>query len=125
MRGRGLEISQHREADVDRRTLVGSTAAVSVIPLLSHAAFAQTVPKAKNVVRVHGLFADGSSWSEVIPRLQGIGTRTHDLAVAKSRQLIRRRSECLEYYDARPASSGADDEGSRSQGVWWSREPIS
>ncbi len=27
-------------------------------------------PKARNVVLVHGLFADGSSWSEVIPRLQ-------------------------------------------------------
>src|ERR1700685_4528593 len=26
--------------------------------------------KARNVVLVHGLFADGSSWSEVIPRLQ-------------------------------------------------------
>jgi hypothetical protein len=29
-----------------------------------------TPPKAGNVVLVHGLFADGSSWSEVIPRLQ-------------------------------------------------------
>ena len=26
--------------------------------------------KARNVVLVHGLFADGSSWSEVIARLQ-------------------------------------------------------
>jgi len=26
--------------------------------------------KARNVVLVHGLFADCSSWSEVIPRLQ-------------------------------------------------------
>src|SRR5271167_743781 len=30
-------------------------------------------PKARNVVLVHGLFADGSSWSEVIPRLQAAG----------------------------------------------------
>ena len=30
-------------------------------------------PKARNVVLVHGLFADGSSWSEVIPRLQASG----------------------------------------------------
>ena len=29
--------------------------------------------KARNVVLVHGLFADGSSWSEVIPRLQAAG----------------------------------------------------
>jgi pimeloyl-ACP methyl ester carboxylesterase len=32
-----------------------------------------TPPKAGNVVLVHGLFADGSSWSEVIPRLQATG----------------------------------------------------
>lgn len=30
-------------------------------------------PRATNVVLVHGLFADGSSWSEVISRLQGAG----------------------------------------------------
>ena len=29
--------------------------------------------KARNVVLVHGLFADGSSWSEVIARLQPVG----------------------------------------------------
>src|SRR3954447_7678739 len=29
--------------------------------------------RARNVVLVHGLFADGSSWSEVIPRLQARG----------------------------------------------------
>jgi pimeloyl-ACP methyl ester carboxylesterase len=32
-----------------------------------------TAPEARNVVLVHGLFADGSSWSEVIPRLQTAG----------------------------------------------------
>src|SRR5215831_18039679 len=55
---------------MDRRTFVGLTAASS---LLSRTAFAQTTSKAKNVVLVHGLFADGSSWSEVIPRLQAAG----------------------------------------------------
>jgi pimeloyl-ACP methyl ester carboxylesterase len=30
-------------------------------------------PKARNVVMVHGLFADGSCWSEVIARLQAAG----------------------------------------------------
>jgi pimeloyl-ACP methyl ester carboxylesterase len=34
---------------------------------------AATPTKARNVVLVHGLFADGSSWSEVIPRLQAAG----------------------------------------------------
>src|SRR6476620_8083683 len=32
-----------------------------------------TPPKARNVVLVHGLFADGSCWSEVIARLQAAG----------------------------------------------------
>jgi len=32
-----------------------------------------TPVKARNVVLVHGLFADGSSWIEVIPRLQAAG----------------------------------------------------
>jgi pimeloyl-ACP methyl ester carboxylesterase len=32
-----------------------------------------TSPKARNIVLVHGLFADGSSWSEVIARLQTAG----------------------------------------------------
>src|SRR5499433_330072 len=55
---------------MDRRTFVGLTAASS---LLSRTAFAQTTSKAKNVVLLHGLFADGSSWSEVIPPLQAAG----------------------------------------------------
>ena len=58
---------------MDRRTFVGLTAATAASSLLSPTAFAQTASKAKNVVLVHGLFADGSSWFEVIPRLQGAG----------------------------------------------------
>jgi pimeloyl-ACP methyl ester carboxylesterase len=58
---------------MDRRTFVALTAATAASSLLSLAAFAQPAPKAKNVVLVHGLFADGSSWSEVIPLLQAKG----------------------------------------------------
>jgi pimeloyl-ACP methyl ester carboxylesterase len=58
---------------MDRRTFVGLTAATAAASLLSRTAFAQPASKAKNVVLVHGLFADGSSWSEVIPRLQAAG----------------------------------------------------
>src|SRR6202158_2295282 len=47
-------------------------AAASLISIRGMAANA-TPEKAKNVVLVHGLFADGSSWSEVIPRLQAAG----------------------------------------------------
>jgi pimeloyl-ACP methyl ester carboxylesterase len=58
---------------MDRRTFVGLAAATATSSLLSGAAFAQPTLKARNVVLVHGLFADGSSWSEVIPRLQAAG----------------------------------------------------
>ena len=37
------------------------------------AATSSAPTKARNVVLVHGLFADGSCWSEVIPRLQAAG----------------------------------------------------
>src|SRR5215469_4159881 len=58
---------------MDRRTFVGSTLAAAASSFLVGPAHAPPVPKAKNVVLVHGLFADGSSWSEVIPRLQAAG----------------------------------------------------
>jgi len=58
---------------VDRRTFVSTTVVAAASSLLVRAAHAQPAPKAKNVVLVHGLFADGSSWSEVIPRLQAAG----------------------------------------------------
>src|ERR1700734_2396343 len=51
-------------------TLLG--AAASLISTRGMAADA-TAEKARNVVLVHGLFADGSSWSEVIARLQARG----------------------------------------------------
>jgi pimeloyl-ACP methyl ester carboxylesterase len=54
---------------MDRRTFMSATVAAAS-SLLITPAHAQPAPKAKNVVLVHGLFADGSSWSEVIPRLQ-------------------------------------------------------
>ena len=58
---------------MDRRSFLSTTVAAAASSLLVGAAHAQTAPKAKNVVLVHGLFADGSSWSEVIPRLQAAG----------------------------------------------------
>lgn len=58
---------------MDRRTFVGATVSAAASSLLAPAAYAQSAPKARNVVLVHGLFADGSSWSEVIPRLQAAG----------------------------------------------------
>jgi pimeloyl-ACP methyl ester carboxylesterase len=56
-----------------RRTFVSMMIAGAVSPLLSRVAHAQPRPKVQNVVLVHGLFADGSCWSEVIARLQAAG----------------------------------------------------
>ncbi len=58
---------------MNRRTFVSMAAAGAAIALFPGAAAAQTAPKARNVVLVHGLFADGSCWSEVIARLQAAG----------------------------------------------------
>src|SRR5215469_4019367 len=58
---------------MDRRKLIGAVAAGAALPLLNRIASAQTSPKTKNVVFVHGLFADGSCWSKVIARLQQKG----------------------------------------------------
>src|ERR1700680_831545 len=58
---------------MNRRTLIGAAAAVAAIPVLNRVASAQTSPKTKNVVFVHGLFADGSCWSKVIACLQQKG----------------------------------------------------
>jgi len=60
---------------MNRRTfstalLTGVAASLISIPGMAANA---TPEKARNVVLVHGLFADGSSWSEVIPRLQAAG----------------------------------------------------
>jgi pimeloyl-ACP methyl ester carboxylesterase len=61
---------------MERRSFVTMLAAAAASPLLRRTAIAQQpVTKARNVVLVHGLFADGSSWSEVIPRLQAKGLR--------------------------------------------------
>jgi pimeloyl-ACP methyl ester carboxylesterase len=59
---------------IDRRVLSAALvtgAAASLISPRSRAAAAP--PKARNVVLVHGLFADGSCWSKVIARLQAAG----------------------------------------------------
>jgi pimeloyl-ACP methyl ester carboxylesterase len=58
---------------MNRRTLIAALAAGVTLPLLAQNARAQTTLKTKNVVFVHGLFADGSSWSKVIARLQQNG----------------------------------------------------
>ncbi|MGA2292542.1 alpha/beta fold hydrolase [Bradyrhizobium sp.] len=58
---------------MDRRAFVSMLAAGAATPLFPRTADAQPATKARNVVLVHGLFADGSCWSEVIARLQPKG----------------------------------------------------
>src|SRR5258705_5291039 len=59
---------------MDRRTFVSMVAAGAASTLFQgSAAAAQPAPTARNGLLVHGLFADGSSWSEVIARLQAAG----------------------------------------------------
>ncbi|MET0430073.1 MAG: alpha/beta hydrolase [Microvirga sp.] len=60
---------------MDRRTFItalAAGAASSLMPLPGRGATAPST-RARNVVLVHGLFADGSCWSEVIGRLQAAG----------------------------------------------------
>jgi len=59
---------------MNRRTFMGIMAAGAASTLIpGNNAAAQPAPMARNVVLVHGLFADGSCWSEVIARLQAAG----------------------------------------------------
>ncbi|WP_437872016.1 alpha/beta fold hydrolase [Methylorubrum extorquens] len=85
---------------ITRRTLNQALAAGAAVALLSGSASAQALPRARNVVLVHGLFADGSSWSEVIPRLQAAGLNvtsvqnpltTLDEAVTSAQRVLARQ----------------------------------
>ena len=80
---------------MNRRSFVGMLAAAP-----GRALFPQSVPKARNVVLVHGLFVDGSCWSEVIARLQAAGMNatsvqnpltTLEASVAATRRVLRQQ----------------------------------
>jgi len=58
---------------MNRRNVMGILAAGAATATLRSKAGAQSVPNIRNVVLVHGLFADGSCWTQVIPRLQAAG----------------------------------------------------
>jgi pimeloyl-ACP methyl ester carboxylesterase len=85
---------------MDRRNFLGTMAIGAAGLALHSSAFAQSLPKAQNVVLVHGLFADGSCWSEVIPRLQAAGLNvtsvqnpltTLEEAVASAQRVLARQ----------------------------------
>lgn len=60
---------------MNRRTFATILLAGAAASLVSTRGMAATTPpvKARNIVLVHGLFADGSCWTEVIPLLQAAG----------------------------------------------------
>ncbi len=85
---------------MSRRTFTSMLAASLTATLIPTVARAGNRPAARNVVLVHGLFADGSSWSEVIPRLQAAGLNvtsvqnpltTLDDAVAETKRVLSRQ----------------------------------
>jgi hypothetical protein len=61
---------------INRRTFSAALIAGAAVSLASTRSTAATATptKSRNVVLVHGLFADGSCWSEVIARLQAAGS---------------------------------------------------
>src|ERR1700761_4804449 len=88
-----------RTAMLTRRAFPPAIAAGAAATFLPRSADA-AVPQANNVVLVHGLFADGSCWSAVIPRLQAVGLTvtavqnpltTLDDAVAETKRVLARQ----------------------------------
>jgi pimeloyl-ACP methyl ester carboxylesterase len=82
-----------------RRTFASALAAGAVSSLIPRFVRAK-ITEARNIVLVHGLFADGSCWSEVIPRLQTVGLNvtsvqnpltTLDEAVAEAQRVLDRQ----------------------------------
>ena len=85
---------------MSRRTFNSTLAAAAVASLVPPSLRAQNHPAARNVVLVHGLFADGSSWAEVIGPLQTAGLNvtsvqnpltTLDDAVAETQRVLARQ----------------------------------
>jgi pimeloyl-ACP methyl ester carboxylesterase len=85
---------------ISRRTFASAAAAGSIAALMPGAARAAEAPRAQNIVLVHGLFVDGSCWSEVIARLQSAGLNVSSVqnplttlgdAVAETRRVLARQ----------------------------------
>src|SRR5882672_2557441 len=58
---------------LSRRSFAGLLGALAIASAMPGITQAQDAPVAKNIVLVHGLYADGSSWIDVIPYLQRAG----------------------------------------------------
>jgi pimeloyl-ACP methyl ester carboxylesterase len=60
---------------LNRRSFTGLLTAIAVASVIPETVQAQNARVARNVVLVHGLYADGSSWIDVIPYLQRAGLK--------------------------------------------------
>lgn len=87
-------------AAMSRRRFTAALAVGAAGALMPRLARAESGRGARNVVLVHGLFADGSCWSEVIARLQEAGLNatsvqnpltTLDDAVAETQRILARQ----------------------------------
>jgi pimeloyl-ACP methyl ester carboxylesterase len=58
---------------MNRRSFCATVVGAASLALISDTVMARSAPSARNVVLVHGAYADGSCWSEVIPLLQQAG----------------------------------------------------
>ena len=85
---------------MSRREFAGVAAAGAATALMPGVIRAAAGSAARNVVLVHGLFADGSCWTEVIPRLQAARLNvtsvqnpltTLDDAVAEAQRVLARQ----------------------------------
>ena len=85
---------------MSRRTFASVLAAGATAALMPGLARTAESSRARNIVLVHGLFADGSSWSEVIARLQAARMNvtsvqnpltTLDDAVAETQRVLDRQ----------------------------------
>jgi pimeloyl-ACP methyl ester carboxylesterase len=85
---------------ITRRVFASAIAASAAAAAMPRLAGAEAPPAARNVVLVHGLFADGSCWSAVIARLQAAGLNvtsvqnpltTLDDAVAEAQRVLDRQ----------------------------------
>src|SRR5260370_37019998 len=84
-----------RSEMIDRRTVTAALlagAATSMIGVGEAQAQVQSLTPARNVVLVHGLYADGSCWLKVIPLVQQAG-----LKVATVQNALRLRDEGCEF----------------------------
>jgi pimeloyl-ACP methyl ester carboxylesterase len=95
-----IHFNQGNAKMMTRRSFASAIAAGATVISIPRLARAADQPAARNVVMVHGLFADGSCWSAVIPLLQAAGLNvtsvqnpltTLNEAVAETQRVLARQ----------------------------------